>query len=82
MTPQPGWMPADVSAKVVSLERKAAVVLDETAEDLAHAECFDPEQRSELYTILEALKADSQAHQEWLGQWVRDIPSTGGQADA
>ena len=53
--------PADVSA-VAKLEDQLAADLYQTADEIAHAECFDDEQRSEIYTILEALKADTQAH--------------------
>lgn len=77
MNNQPGCAAHEATARAVSLERMLASVLHETAEDLAHAECFDPEQRSELYAIIEALRADSELHQQWLGQWVSDRPAEG-----
>jgi len=37
-------------------------VLAQTSEELAHAECFDEEQRAEIYAILQALKTDTSNH--------------------
>jgi hypothetical protein len=39
-------------------------VLAKTAEELAHAECFDQEQRAEIYAILQALKTDTSNHRQ------------------
>ena len=36
-------------------------------------EFFDQEQRAEIYTILQAMRADSQVHQEVVGRWVSDV---------
>ncbi|HUU22921.1 MAG TPA: hypothetical protein VM389_10340 [Phycisphaerae bacterium] len=67
-------VPHDVSVKAAGLEQQLAAALSETSEELAHAECFDTEQRSELYTILQTLISDTQTHRQWIGQWVRDDP--------
>ncbi len=39
-------------------------VLAQTSEELAHAECFNEEQRAEIYAILQALKADTSNHRQ------------------
>lgn len=39
-------------------------VLAQTAEELAHTECFDQEQRAEIYAILQALKTDTSNHRQ------------------
>jgi hypothetical protein len=44
------------------VESRIAVCLDESADELAHAECFDLEQRAEIYAILEAIRTDSRNH--------------------
>jgi len=74
MTTGQAEVPHDVSVKAAGLEQQLAAALSETSEELAHAECFDTEQRSELYTILQTLIADTQAHRRCVGQWVRDRP--------
>ena len=79
MTDEYASVPSDVSS-VADLERQLAVTLSETSEGLARAECFDGEQRAELYTILRTLRADTELHCKWVGQWVREDP--GGGADA
>jgi hypothetical protein len=61
MTGIQGSSPSDVSA-LTSLEEQLAAQLYVTADEISRAECFDDEQRSEVYTILETLQADSQAH--------------------
>ncbi len=55
---------------VVSLEDRLAATLAETSRELAHTECFDPEQRAEIYTILGVLKTDTNAHRETVGRYV------------
>ena len=53
-------------------EAKLAAKLMEAEEELAHMDFADSEQRAEIYTILQVLKADSLAHQKLVGQWVND----------
>lgn len=48
----------------VGVEAGIVQALSESAEELAHTECFDQEQRAELYTILEAIQADTASHQK------------------
>jgi hypothetical protein len=45
-------------------ESRIGDVLAQTAEELAHAECFDQEQRAEIYAILQALKTDTTNHRQ------------------
>ena len=60
------------TAKAARMEKQLAAFLEETSEELGYAECFDSEQRAELYTILQALISDTAEHQRVLGQWVSD----------
>ena len=61
MTPAPGNTPADTS-KLVNLEAQLAASLTEAADEIAHTETLDPEQRAEIYTILEAMKLDAESN--------------------
>ena len=64
---------SDVS-NVVNLEQQLALTLSIAAKAVDHMDCFDAEQRSEVYTILQALRQDTAAHCTLVGQWVRDNP--------
>jgi len=57
---------------IASVEKQIAAALAATASEVSRAECFDPDQRSEIYVILERLKADSKAHSDLVGRWVND----------
>lgn len=48
------------------MEARIAASLENTADELAHAECFDQEQRAEIYAILQALRSDSSNHREMI----------------
>ena len=52
---------------IADLEERLVKGLIETADEVAHVECFDDEQRSEVYTILQAMRNDSET-QELLEQ--------------
>jgi hypothetical protein len=65
---------SDVS-NVVNIEQQLALTLSIAAKAVDHMDCFDAEQRSEIYTILQALRQDTAAHCTVVGQWVRDNPS-------
>lgn len=65
---------------VVGMEDQLVDTLAQAASEVAHSECFDSEQRAEVYTILDALKADTAAHRSVVGQWVAD--GLGGRSDA
>ena len=60
-------------ARMARLEDALAAAIERAAHQIAHAECFDLEQRAEVYSILHALQADSAAHRRILGQWVSDV---------
>ena len=57
--------PEDLS-NIVELEEKLARALGRAWRDVAHIEWPDEEQRAEIYTILQALRDDSQVHREAL----------------
>ena len=48
---------------IASVERKVSVALLDTVEEVEHSECLDSEQRAEIYTILQTLKAETKAHE-------------------
>ncbi len=62
MTPQT-YRHADIS-EMVGVESVIVNFLEETSDELAHAECFDTEQRAEIYAILQAIKADTVTHRK------------------
>ena len=70
MTDNQQYVPADVSVKKAGLEAQLAAVLRLTTQQIAHSECFDDEQRAEVYSILHALKSDTEQHQTVIGRWV------------
>jgi hypothetical protein len=52
-----------------SLETAESVIfnsLNQTTDELAHAECFDQEQRAEIYAILQAIKTDTENHRQMI----------------
>ena len=65
-----GKVAITLSAEAAGLEDQLRATLVATADEVAHAECFDEEQRAEVYSILHALKSDSERHLRWVGQWV------------
>lgn len=69
---------SDVS-NVVNLEQQLALTLSIAAKAVDHMDCFDAEQRSEVYTILQTLRHDTAAHCTLVGQWVRDNPGFSGE---
>ena len=68
----PGQEFAHQMSQAARLESRLADALTDTAEEVARTECFDSEQRAEVYAILDTLRADSQAHRECVGRWVND----------
>ena len=45
-----------------ALEDRLADQLSQASQEVDRAECFDDEQRAEVYAILEALHSDTRAH--------------------
>jgi hypothetical protein len=74
------FVPVDLSAKAVSVESSIAEMLSRTSREISFSECFDDEQRAEIYTILHALDTDTQAHRQLVGRWVNQ--QTGESFDA
>jgi len=71
MTGLAGSYVPDMS-NMAEVEKQLAAVLGKSVDELNRSECFDMEQRSEIYTILATLKAETQTHRETIGHWVRD----------
>jgi hypothetical protein len=59
-------------SNIRKVEAQLTAALREAEDELSRAECFDDEQRSEVYAILSAIRADTQAHGEAVGRWVND----------
>ena len=55
-------------AALARLEENLADRLAKIQYELDHTDCFDPEQRAELYTIVQALRDDTKAHINFLAQ--------------
>lgn len=68
-----GKVAINLSAKAAGLEDQLRATLLAAADEVAHAECFDDEQRAEVYSILNALKNDSERHLRWVGQWAGKV---------
>lgn len=50
------------ASAMMSLEDELSAALGAAADQIAHTECFDTEERAEVYSILDALKLDTKAH--------------------
>ena len=61
------------------IEQGLVDTVQAAAREVQHTECLDDEQRAEVYSILHALKNDTEAHRQIVGQWVND--STGEVSD-
>jgi hypothetical protein len=66
------YVSADISQKAVRLEEKLSLAIQQVADEIAHTECLDEEQRAEVYTILDTLRSDTRSHQGVVGRWVSD----------
>ena len=63
---------ANEFAAAARMENLLAHSLSETASEVSRAECFDAEQRAEVYAILDALKQDMKTHRRSAGLWAND----------
>ena len=61
------------------IEQGLVDTVQAAAREVQHTECLDNEQRAEVYSILHALRNDTEAHRQIVGQWVND--STGEVSD-
>jgi len=68
------------TAGIEAMEDRLAATLMRAADQVAHAECFDSEQRAEVYTILETLKANTETHRAMVKLLARRMKER--QADA
>jgi hypothetical protein len=57
------------------IEQGLVDTVQATAREVKYTECLDDEQRAEVYSILHAMRNDTEAHRQIVGQWVND--STG-----
>lgn len=64
-----------VFGDMARIEQGLVETVKAAAWEVQHTECLDDEQRAEVYSILHALKNDTEAHRQIVGQWVND--STG-----
>ena len=53
-------------SRIGSMEEGLSQALAGVCNEVARAECFDPEQRAEIYAILETLKANTETHRAQL----------------
>ncbi len=63
-----------------NLEDDLADALTRTSNEVNYVECFDQEQRAEVYTILRAMTKDTQAHQSLAAGLVSTFAKEGGDA--
>ena len=63
---------SDRLSALAKAEDQLAAALNETAGDVARSQCFDSEQRAEVYAIIEAMRSDVESHRQSVGQWVND----------
>ena len=73
--------PSDVSA-LPGIEHQLASALVETADEIRYVECFDDEQRAEVYAILQALRTDTEAHRAMVDLLTRQLNTPRSRPDA
>jgi hypothetical protein len=54
------------------IEQGLVDTVQAAAREVQYTECLDDEQRAEVYSILHALRNDTEAHRQIVGQWVND----------
>ena len=54
------------------IEQDLVDTVQAASKEVQYTECLDDEQRAEVYSILHALKNDTEAHRQIVGQWVND----------
>ncbi|MCK4601656.1 MAG: hypothetical protein KAU28_04275 [Phycisphaerae bacterium] len=79
MTGDGGLTSGSISG-MVKMEDQLAATLFEASDEIAHTECLDNEQRAEVYTILQALKSDTNSHRALIELLARKV--TGESPDA
>jgi hypothetical protein len=54
------------------IEQDLVESVQAASREVQYTECLDDEQRAEVYSILHALRNDTEAHQQIVGRWVND----------
>ncbi len=67
-------------SEIADIESKLAIDVGKAAEEVAHVECFDDEQRSEVYAILQTLKSDCETHRRAAELLADKLTREGGDA--
>ena len=65
---------------ISGLEQQLAAKLAATADEVQHVECFDDEQRAEVFAILQALRTDTEAHRAMADLLAKQIKGRLGDA--
>jgi len=63
MTPEQSALRGSIKA-AEGMESKLAASLTATSDEIAHSEYLSVEQRSEVYSILDALRSDTEHHKK------------------
>ncbi len=66
------YIPSD-RTEWTAVESKISDVLAQTTNEMAHAECFDQEQRAEVYAILQAMKTDTANHRQMVELLAKNL---------
>ena len=66
---------AHLFGDLARIEQELVDTVQAASREVQYTECLDDEQRAEVYSILHALRNDTEAHRQIVGQWVND--STG-----
>ena len=49
---------------IAGVESQLSATLSATSDEIAHSECLEMEDRAEVYSILQAIQADSEIHRQ------------------
>lgn len=63
MTPEQSALKGSIKA-AAGMEKQLAASLTATSDEVAHSEYLSVEQRSEVYSILDALRSDTEHHKK------------------
>ncbi len=73
--PNDGELSDNGLSHYIRVESEIANCLSQTTDELAHSECFDLEQRAEIYAILQAIKTDTKIHRQTVDLLARKLSS-------
>ncbi len=60
-------------SEIASREDRLADALVKASDEVAHVECFDDEERSEIYTILQAIRSGTETHRTAIDLLARKL---------